>query len=256
MKGIKINLDVFITKNVGNYPLTFSNITNISNAEDEFVELTLLQPVSTTWVCSYEYESGTSVSLNNSAILTLSVTASYISFDADINDIELFNKYIELGIIVFIDENITSLIVYKQNDENDVVNKTITFVNIIQGQFNHSVSLKNVNIDLLDYRHNFNYVYIPKLKRYYYVDSVELISADYTRLHLREDVLMSWKNLIYSQTAYINRNENGSLDIEDSRRTTYLDRQFDIQTINVPVFLPLEQGSVSYDFRYVANFFD
>ena len=256
MKGIKINLDVFITKNVGNYPLTFSNITNISNAEDEFVELTLLQPVSTTWVCSYLYDGGTSVSLNNSAILTLSQSASYISFDADINDIALFNKYIDLGIIEFIDEDITSLIVYKQNDENDVVNKTLTFVNILQGQFNHSLSLKNVNIDVLDYQQDFNYVYIPKLKRYYYVDSVELISADYTRLHLREDVLMSWKDLIANQTAYINRNENGSLDIEDSRRTTYLDRQFDIQTIAVPVFLPLEQGSVGYDFRYVANFFD
>lgn len=212
MKGIKINLDVFITKNVGNYPLTFSNITNISNAEDEFVTLTLLQPASTTWVCTYTYEGGTSVNLNNSAILTLSHTSSYISFDADINDMALFNKYIELGVIELLDENITSLIVYKQNDENDVVNKKLTFVNIIQGQFNHSVSLKNVNIDILNYVLNFNYVYIPKLKRYYYVDSIELISADYTRLHLREDVLMSWEDLIKSQKVFVTRYESGDND--------------------------------------------
>lgn len=256
MKGIKINLDVFITKNIGVNPLTFTNITNLSNNAIDFDILTLLKPTSTIWVASYSLNGDPSISLNNAQILTLSTTNTFITFDADINDIALFYTYYELGIIELVDENITSLILYKQNDENDVLEKNLTFVGLIQGKFNHSISVKNVNIDYYSFQDNFNYVFIPKLKRYYYVDSIEIISNDYTRLHLKEDVLMSWKDLIKNQTAYVNRNENGSLNIEDSRRTTYLNRQYDVQTINIPVFLPLEQGSVGYDFRYVANFFD
>ena len=256
MKGIKLYLNRFIGTSVSNIALVFSNITNLSNHTIDFVKLTMLQPTSSIWVASYQTEDGVETTLSNTYILDLSATQTYIIFDADINNINLFNSYIEKNIIELVDDNITSLICYTQNSENDVVNKSITPVTIIHGKFNHSISVKNVNIDLLNYQNDYNYVYIPKLKRYYYVDSIEVISADYTRLHLKEDVLMTWKELILDQTAYINRNENGKLDIEDSRRTSYLKKAFDIQTLDISVFLPLEQGSVSYDWRYVLNVFD
>lgn len=132
------------------------------------------------------------------------------TFDAGVSVI-YFDK-----IITMIDEQIiavnqdgnTTLFVYKQNSENDALSKDLTPVNIFDGKFNHAIGLKNINVDIFNYGFNFNYVYIPLLERYYYVDSVELISADFSRLHLKEDVLMTWKNLIRNQDAFVTRNEN------------------------------------------------
>ena len=147
----------------------------------------------------------------------------------DDRDIDILEKLIKLGIVSLDVDGLTSLIVYKQNSENDALNKTLTLVNVITGKFNHSINLKNINIDLKDYQRNFNYVYIPILNRYYYVDSIELISADYSRLHLKEDVLMTWKKLIKQQrmqiTRYQNSTENFLIDdrypVESRYRVSY-----------------------------------
>ena len=128
-------------------------------------------------------------------------------------DIDILEKAIQLGILTLDVDGNTSLIVYKQNSENDALSKSLTLVDIIQGKFNHMIALKNVNIDVINYSFNYNYVFIPSLKRYYYVDSVEIVSADVTRLHLKEDVLMTWKTLIKSQSAFVTRSSiyNGNL---------------------------------------------
>lgn len=104
----------------------------------------------------------------------------------------------------------TTIAVYKQNSANDVMNKSLTPVSMFDGIFNHSIAIKNINIDIKGYNilNAYNYVYIPSLKRYYYVDSVEIISADYVRLHLHEDVLMTWQELIKIQSAFVTRSEN------------------------------------------------
>ena len=130
---------------------------------------------------------------------------------------------LQKGIITRINDGIESnlLFVYRLNSERNVVNKSLILVDIINGYFRNSVNVKNPSITIQDFKikDTFNYVYICALKRYYYVDSVEISTKNMTLLSLTEDVLMSHKDLIYSQTAFINRNENDyNAYLTDNRR--------------------------------------
>lgn len=142
---------------------------------------------------------------------SLSDNGSYIEFVANLNNFSSFESFVSAGIVeIYPLANETLLYLYTQNSENNALNKSLTLVNIINGKFNHSIGVKSLNIDVTNIDMNFNYVYIPSLNRYYYIDSIEIISNDIRRLHLKEDVLMSWNLLIRRQSAFILRRENGS----------------------------------------------
>ena len=153
------------------------------------------------------YAGGGSSTKTGNDVLDISATHDYVIFDGTFEDTSLntFLFFVIKGVFVLDVDGKTNLILYKQNSENDYLSKSLTFVDIISGKFNTAIGLKNIDIDVKNYSLNYNYVYIPKLNRYYYVDSIELITADYTRLHLKEDVLMTWKDLIKSQSAFITR---------------------------------------------------
>lgn len=148
---------------------------------------------------------------NNFIIIDGNLTAGVIT---NINWL-LNNEIIDLDV-----DGYTSIHTYTQNSENNVLDKDITLYSIIQGQFNHSISVKNVNIDIVQRELiAFNYVWIPSLNRYYYVDSVDIISADVKRIHLKEDVLMSWQALIKEQEVFVTRYGNSSnTNLVDERR--------------------------------------
>ena len=147
--------------------------------------------------------------ISDLGIITFDVTSANILMLVGNVKSTLYKLY-NLGVITFDVDGYTQLNVYKQNSENDKLSKTLTFVDIIQGQFNHMIALKNVNVDVYNYARDYNYVFIPSLNRYYYVDSVEIVSADISRLHLKEDVLVTWKTLIKNQSAFVTRYENAS----------------------------------------------
>ena len=139
------------------------------------------------------------------------------SFDAEVTGTNANNVlYLYRNNVIMINnDNYTTLFLYKQNCENDVIDKTtkLTPVAIVDGKFNSAIGYKNITIDIVGYTFNFNYVLIPALSNhemYYYVDSIELVSSDITRLHLKEDVLMTWHDLIKSQDAFITRYENAT----------------------------------------------
>ena len=148
---------------------------------------------------------------NNFIIIDGNLTAGVIT---NINWL-LNNEIIDLDV-----DGYTSIHTYTQNSENNVLDKDITLYSIIQGQFNHSISVKNVNIDIVQRELiAFNYVWIPSLNRYYYVDSVDIINADVKRIHLKEDVLMSWQALIKEQEVFVTRYGNSSnTNLVDERR--------------------------------------
>lgn len=148
-------------------------------------------------------------------VLSFSADSTYVSFRADMPENYLLNQgvleAISLGIVEVLqdeDDQYVSCVTYLQNSENDKLDKSLTAVGLMSGIFNQAIGLKNIDLDVKGYSMGYNYIYIPRVKRYYYVDSVELISADISRLHLKEDVLMSHKDLIRAQTAYIERQEN------------------------------------------------
>lgn len=116
--------------------------------------------------------------------------------------------------------------VYRLNGERNRVDKTnyLTYVATIGGKFRNSVNIKNTVIDMENFNivSTYNYIYIASLNRFYFVDNVDLLTNNITRLTISEDVLFSHLDLILKQYAFINRNENDyNSYLTDSRRAYY-----------------------------------
>lgn len=92
-------------------------------------------------------------------------------------------------------------------------------------------------IDTANVPRNVNYCYIDTINRYYYVTDVEYLSNGLTRLHLKVDVLASFRNSISNVTAYVRRAASaGNNDIIDS---FYPARSGSTQLENSAQFIPL-----------------
>lgn len=99
---------------------------------------------------------------------------------------------------------------YNTDSGLNVINKFIDFVTDIDVKFKDEVNIYTPIIflkydDLID----FNYVYIDKFKRYYFIETVEVFPNKIYHLTLKCDVLMSFKDdilnshgNIISQTNY------------------------------------------------------
>jgi len=73
---------------------------------------------------------------------------------------------------------------------------------------------------------NFNYAWLPSVKRYYFIDSTTIINDDLLELHLHCDVLISFKDIIMKNDAFVLRNEkNWNLTIEDKQLSYYSVKQ-------------------------------
>lgn len=55
---------------------------------------------------------------------------------------------------------------------------------------------------------NYNYCYIDKLERYYFIDKKEIVTNDLIKLYLNVDVLMSYKQDILNANANIMETDN------------------------------------------------
>lgn len=124
------------------------------------------------------------------------------------------------------------VILYQNNAEINRVDKTNFLVQqlSLEGQFTSSVEMLQPVIRI-EYRSNltptFNYVYIPSLLRYYFIDSVTLVNNGIWDLNLKVDVLMSYKSKILQQSAYISRNEfEYNSYLNDSEMIAYSTRSY------------------------------
>ena len=108
----------------------------------------------------------------------------------------------------------------KVNKSNNLSNNT-DFHNCIFTQKNaldilHPSILLDMNIDIGDVR-KYNYMYIPKFSRYYFIDSISA-EGGLIRIDGRCDVLMSHKTDILKSKQYILRQEknNNSPYLDDN----------------------------------------
>lgn len=228
---LKLNLNVLVSAIFDdNFYLDFDDIKSVSNwfDEEESGHVTRLEfQKATTYRTMYVFFDGSSdpsYDERDGDLITLSATENYIIlYGCTIAD-SSFNRVIEFinkGIIELDVEGRTSLYAYRLNDEKDKINKTLTPITIFNGSFKAPLGIKNIELDVVDYdiSNSYNYVFIPKLNRYYYITNIQLTNKDYTRLILQEDVLMSWKNLILSQSAFVSRYENSTENLlVDTRR--------------------------------------
>lgn len=85
--------------------------------------------------------------------------------------------------------------VYNNKSNKNIVNKKIEKVQEITFDFKDDSDITNPILILQTYKTG-NYCYIPDLKRYYYIDRIELMNGGYYKLYLEIDVLMSYKDEI------------------------------------------------------------
>lgn len=108
------------------------------------------------------------------------------------------------------DEGSLDMILYHNNAEQNRLDKTNFLENVstLNGYLRDKTSITNpsIIIEMNDFP-TFNYVYLPKFNRYYYVTNILSIATNLWQIDMHVDVLMSYKDKILLQSAIIERNE-------------------------------------------------
>ena len=104
---------------------------------------------------------------------------------------------------------------YKNTTEENAIEKIITDKKTIEGTLKTTIDITNFSVifNFFEDWNNYNYVYIEKLKRYYFVESKRIVNNSLVEYDLIEDVLMSFKDLIREQNILLTESEtafNGS----------------------------------------------
>ena len=104
---------------------------------------------------------------------------------------------------------------FKNTTEENAIEKIITDKKTIEGTLKTTIDITDFSVifNFFDDWNNYNYVYIEKLKRYYFVESKRILNNSLVEYDLIEDVLMSFKDLIRQQNILVTESEiafNGS----------------------------------------------
>lgn len=134
------------------------------------------------------------------------------------------------------------------------VKKTVNAVNVVNGQYTKPITIKHFFIELknIESLGKFNYIYIPKLNRWYYVKE-KTQQNDFAVLELIEDVLMSFSHLISTQYAFIKRSESlYDNDMVDEEYNYEITKQISVTTITPTndVYFVGDQDKPSYSVGY------
>lgn len=125
---------------------------------------------------------------------------------------------------------------YQMTGEKTLVDKTdvLNEIGTETGTLRESCSLMSPIITMeFEEVPNFNYVYIPNFKRYYFVTDITNVRNNLWNISLKVDVLMSFKDQIRSQTCIVARNENDFNPlIMDDKRLTEKDDEIFIEDIS------------------------
>lgn len=98
---------------------------------------------------------------------------------------------------------------YNTNDSTNTINKSLNFVADIDVKFKEEVNIYSPSIrlkydDLID----FNYIFIEKFNRYYFIEDIEVFPNKIYNISLKCDVLMSFKDDILNSYGNITSQTN------------------------------------------------
>lgn len=99
---------------------------------------------------------------------------------------------------------------YTYTGEKNVINKklnsyTSTFINIKYQDLD--VTAPTFLLKFIDYP-NYNYLYVPTLKRYYFIDSINIKTENVYEIRCTCDVLESFKEDILNSNGLLTKSEN------------------------------------------------
>ena len=106
-------------------------------------------------------------------------------------------------------------VLYKYKGLKNILNKEIKdgvkavcCLKQSESVINPSLIFALENSRILDY----NYLYLQELKRYYFVESIDIMKNNVFCFNLKEDVLMSFKDSILNAECIITKSENPNSD--------------------------------------------
>lgn len=128
---------------------------------------------------------------------------------------------------------------YVNNDDKQVLEKTLENEKIIQGEFIETTDMLSPSIiiypertdDFFSYC-NYNYARIEELGRYYYINNVEFLTGSQIRLNLKIDVLNTWCDSLLNCPCIVSRNEFANdRKLEDKEMGYYYNKSIEINEI-------------------------
>lgn len=114
----------------------------------------------------------------------------------------------------------TDITLYQNTSTAERLDKTdyLKEVGTLKGVVRDTTSIVDLTIDIQQIlMPDYNYVYFPDFRRYYFVTDITSVRYDMWRLSLHCDVLMTYKDSLFNCMTFIDRNENtyNSLVIDD-----------------------------------------
>lgn len=107
---------------------------------------------------------------------------------------------------------------YSCNDYKNALQKTLTNAHTLNVKLLDSADVARLSLRLKKFPlGNYNYCYIEKLQRYYFIDGVTVYS-DYVVLDLTEDVLMTYRELILNATGIVTESAAGGNGYDASNK--------------------------------------
>lgn len=149
---------------------------------------------------------------------------------------------------------------YRMTCEKNFVDKTnyINKVLDLNGTLREACTLMNpvITIEYFGEPPTFNYVYIPKFNRYYFVTALTNIRDGLWSMSLHVDVLMTYKSTIKQQIGFIARNEDDYNPlIEDDQRLTESGDDYEVIDINANTspLVAIKRGDEQQDLAFVIG---
>ena len=86
-----------------------------------------------------------------------------------------------------------TLELYKVTNQPNELTKTLNNALIVNGSFRSEIDSMDVIVEIESNTYEFNYVYIPSLNKYYFLQNLVHVNAKIIRMQLHCDVLMTYK---------------------------------------------------------------
>lgn len=86
-----------------------------------------------------------------------------------------------------------TLELYKVTNQPNELTKTLNNAVIVNGSFRGEIDSMDVIVEIESNTYDFNYVYIPSLNKYYFLQNIVHVNQKIVRMLLHCDVLMTYK---------------------------------------------------------------
>ena len=142
---------------------------------------------------------------------------------------------------------------YKTEDDRSVVNKTLTNELTVQGTMRDVLDTFSPEVMLTQDVKDYNYMYIPSLDRYYFVNGCTIVRTGLYQLRdVEEDVLMSLKSQFLDVYAIIDKTASSELGDEYINDGSFITSAKSIQKVynfargfnDTPDFILLTAGAI------------